>query len=51
MVNWYIFFFITPHICGVTGVIVLTSCVCVSPSQTERHTNLNFGMEVKWQDI
>ena len=39
----------TPHVCDVWGVIVLTSsaCLCVcyhSHDQTDRHTDLNFGM-------
>ncbi len=50
---------ITSHVSDVTGEIVLTSfvclCVCFSPSrypsQTDRHTDLNFGMEVKWRNI
>ncbi len=43
------------------GVIVLTASVCVSvcvsvrpshsPGRTDGHTGLNFGMEVKWEDI
>ncbi len=50
-------FFITPHVCDVMGVIVLTQsvrlCVHVSRSQggTDRHMYLNFGMEVRWKDI
>ncbi len=47
---------VTPHVCDVSSVIVLTSCVCLSVcyhshSQTDRRTDLNFGMEVKWKDI
>ncbi len=51
---------ITPHVSDVMGVIVLTSCVCLSVcvcvcyhshSRTDRRTDLNFGMEVKWKDI
>ncbi len=42
-----------------SGVIVLTASVCVcvsvcpahSPCQTDGHTELDFGMEVKWKDI
>ena len=47
----------TPHICDVSGVIVLTSSVCLSValsrshSQTDRLTDLNFGIELKWKDI
>ena len=52
---------ITPHFSHVMGVIVLTSsvclcvCACVRPShsvgRTDGHTDLDFGMEVKWKDI
>ena len=48
-------------ISDVTGVLVLTLCVCPSvcppvrlshyPSQTNRHTDLNIGLNVKWKDI
>ncbi len=52
--------FITPHVWDMSGVIVLTSsvgvCASVTTPTTERtdipgHTDLNFGMEVKWKDI
>ncbi len=47
----------TSHVCDVLGVhvIVLSSPVCLSVSgsysQTDRHIDLNFGMEVKWRKI
>ncbi len=41
---------ITPHVCDMSGVIVLTLSLCVSRShsRTDRHKDVNFGMEVKW---
>ena len=41
--------FITPHVCDVSGVIVLTSSVCVSVTTlTAERTDLNFSMAVKY---
>ena len=46
----------TPHISDVMGVIVLILCICVCvclyryPSQMDGHTDLNFGMKVRWKD-
>ncbi len=45
---------ITDHVSDMTGVIVLTSsiCVCVLPlSRADRHTDLNFGLAVRLKDI
>ncbi len=47
----YAFFIyvITPNLSDMTGVIILT---CYhSDGRMDRHTDLNFGMEVKWEDI
>ncbi len=46
----------TPHTFDVMGVIVMTSCVRLSvcyhsQGRTDKHTDLNLGMEVKWKDI
>ncbi len=51
----------TTHISDMMGLIVLTSFGCVSvcpsvcpshdPGRTDRLTDLNFGMEVKWNNI
>ena len=44
---------ITPYVSDMTGVTVLTSSVSPSHShgQTDRCTDFNFSMEVKWKDI
>ncbi len=48
--------FIPPHLSEVTGVVVFTLCGCLSVcylsrSRMDRHTDLNFAMEVKLKDI
>ncbi len=51
------FVLFTPHVSDVSGVIVLTLCVCLAvcpsryKSQKDRCTDLKFGMEAKWEDI
>ena len=54
--TWMTIIFAIVHpaflISDVSGVIVLTWSVRMShsPSQTDRHTDLNFGMEVQWKN-
>ncbi len=45
---------ITPHISRLynsSGIVCLSVCPSHSPDQTDGHTVLNFGMEVKWKNI
>ncbi len=41
--------------CNSFDIVCVSVCVCVCPSRypswTDRHTDLNFGMEVKWKGI
>ncbi len=41
-------FVVTPHICNVS--VCLSICYHFH-DQTDKHTDLNFGMSVKWKDI
>ena len=50
--------FFTPRVsdgCNSFGIVCVCVCdsVCLSRShrRTDRHTDLNFGMSVKWKDI
>ena len=46
---------ITPRVsdvCNSFDIVCLSVCVCYHSSRrTNKQTNLNFGMEVKWKDI
>ena len=54
-------FYDSLHPASAAGVIVLALCVCVCvclcvcpshyPGRTKEHTDLNFGMEIKWKNI
>ena len=40
--------------CNSFDIVCVSVCVCVcyhSHSRTDRHTDLNFGMDVKWEDV
>ncbi len=52
-INFCSFAFVTPQINDMSGVIVLARsvCVCLSLTGEQRHTDLNFGMQVKWMII
>ncbi len=58
MVNTRVYGGMLLHPASATGVIVLTSSVCVclsvcyhSHGRTDKHTDLIFGVYVKWKNI